>query len=119
MFRKLLKSKIHRAVVTGSDLNYVGSITIDKNLLEKAGIREFEFVHVVNINNGARFETYTVAGLADSGVIELNGAAARQAQPGDRIIIMTYVHLEEPLPEKWHPTIVLVDEMNKIEEILC
>ena len=119
MFRKLLKSKIHRAVVTGSDLNYVGSITIDKNLLEKAGIREFEFVQVVNINNGARFETYAVAGQPDSGVIELNGAAARLAQPGDRIIIMTYIYIEEPLPEEWQPTIVLVNDQNKVEEILC
>ena len=119
MFRKLLKSKIHRAVVTGSDLNYAGSITIDKNLLEKTGIREFEFVQVINIFNGARFETYVVAGQVDSGVIELNGAAARLAQPGDRIISMTYVHTEEPLPEEWETTIVLVNDQNKVEEILC
>ena len=119
MYRKLLNSKIHRAVVTGSELNYVGSITIDKNLLDKAGIREFELVQVVNINNGDRFETYTVAGQAESGVIELNGAAARLAQPGDKVIIMTYVYLEQPLPDKWQPTIVLVDDHNKIEEILC
>jgi len=119
MYRKLLKSKIHRAVVTGSELNYIGSITIDEMLLDKAGIREYEFVQVVNINNGARFETYAVAGERDSGIIELNGAAARLAQPGDRIIILTYGYSEEPLPEHWQPTIVLVNEKNRVEEILC
>ncbi len=76
-------------------------------------------MQVVNINNGARFETYVVAGKADSGIIELNGAAARRAQPGDRIIIMTYVYTEESLPDKWQPTIVLVNDQNKVEEILC
>jgi aspartate 1-decarboxylase len=119
MYRKMLKSKIHRAVVTGCELDYVGSITVDKNLLEQADIREYEYVQVVNITNGARFETYTIAGERDSGMIELNGAAARLAQPGDRIIIMTYVYNEQPLPEIWQPTILLVNDHNQVEEILC
>jgi aspartate 1-decarboxylase len=119
MHRKFLKSKIHRGVITGTDMNYVGSITIDGELLEKADIGEYELVQVVNITTGARMETYSVAGDYGSGVIELNGAAARLAQPGDRVIIMTYVYLEEPLQESWKPKIVLLNDQNQIQEELC
>jgi aspartate 1-decarboxylase len=116
MYRTLLKAKIHRAVVTDADLNYDGSLTVDKTLLDAAGIREFELVHVVDVESGARLETYTIAGEPGSGVVQANGAAARLVQPGDHIIIMSYVLIEEPLPEEWHPTVVLVDEENDIRE---
>ncbi len=119
MYRKMLKSKIHRAVVTGSSLNYIGSITIDKDLLDQAGIKEYELVQVVNINNGARLETYAVKGAEGSGVIEMNGAASRMAEIGDRIIIMTYAYVEEPLPDQWQPCILLVNDQNQVEKILC
>lgn len=119
MSRKLLRSKIHRATVTDSNLEYEGSITIDKNLLEKAGIVEYELVQVVNLNNGARFETYTITGEAGSGAIELNGAAARLAQVGDQVIIMSYELVEDQDLENWIPTRVLVDENNQVREVLC
>jgi aspartate 1-decarboxylase len=119
MYRKMLKSKIHRAVVTGTDLSYEGSITIDRDLLDKAGIRKFEFVQVVNLNNGARFETYAICGEPGSGIIELNGAAARMAQPGDEVIIMSYLYAEEPLLDNWQPEIILVGAHNQIEEEPC
>ena len=119
MYRKLLKSKIHRAVVTGTDLNYEGSITIDKDLLDQADLHEYEFVQVVNITNGLRFESYIVLGEPGSGIIELNGAAARLAYQGDRIIIMSYVLVDEPLLDKWQPTILLVNDQNQVQEILC
>ena len=115
----MLKSKIHRAVVTGTELHYEGSITIDKNLMDQAELREFEFVQIVNISNGHRLETYVVAGDPDSGIIELNGAAARLACVGDKIIIMAYVLVEEPLPKKWQPTILMVDDQNSVGEVLC
>lgn len=86
----MLKSKLHRATVTGSDLNYVGSITIDQDLLELADILENEQVHVVDVNNGARFETYTIAGARGSGVMQINGAAARLVHTGDVVIVMSY-----------------------------
>ena len=117
MYRTLLRSKIHRAVVTAADLNYQGSLTIDVELLEASDIREFEMVQVVNINNGARLETYTIAGERGSGIIQLNGAAARLASVGDHIIIMAYALVEEPLPENWSPTIVYVDDDNHVTEI--
>ena len=116
MYRKLLKSKIHRAVVPGTELDYEGSITIDRSLLKQAGIKEFEYVQVVNVATGARFETYTLAGEPDSGIIELNGAAARLGQQGDRIIIMSHILVSEPLPENWHPTIVLVNDQNQVRD---
>lgn len=117
MYRKLLKAKIHRAVVTDADLNYDGSLTVDKSLLDAAGIREFELVQVVDIESGARLETYTIAGEPGSGEIKANGAAARLVQTGDHIIIMSYALVEEPLPEAWQPTVVLVNEENGIREI--
>ena len=119
MSRKMLRSKIHRATVTDANLNYEGSITIDRDLLEKAGMAEYELVQVANINNGARFETYIIAGDSGSGSIELNGAAARLVHPGDLIIIMAYDLVSDSQIADWKPTLVLVDEKNKVKEILC
>lgn len=117
MFLTMLKSKIHRATVTDANLNYTGSITIDQTLLEASSILPHEKVQVVNINNGARFETYVITGPPDSGVVCLNGAAARLVQPGDLIIIISYmlVTLEEAQAIK--PTIVMVNEQNQITEV--
>ena len=118
MFRTLLGGKIHRATVTQADLNYVGSITIDQDLLDAADICVNEKVQIVNNNNGARFETYTIAGERGSGIVCLNGAAARLVQAGDIVIIMSYVLLSEPEIAAHQPKVVLVDGANKIREIL-
>ena len=118
MFRTLLGGKIHRATVTQADLNYVGSITVDDDLLDAAGILVNEKVQIVNNNNGARLETYTIAGQRGSGVICLNGAAARLVQPGDVVIIMSYVLLSEPEISAHEPKVVLVDEANRIREVI-
>lgn len=117
MYRTMLKSKIHRAVVTNADVGYEGSLTVDSTLLEAAGMREYELVQVADVENGARFETYLMSGPAGSGIIQANGAAARLVQPGDHVILMTYVQVSEPLPETWTPTIVLVDEQNRVREV--
>ncbi|NOZ30155.1 MAG: aspartate 1-decarboxylase [Chloroflexi bacterium] len=117
MHRTLLFAKIHRATVTAANIHYEGSITIDSDLLHASGIRPYERVQVVDVDNGARLETYVIAGPAGSGAIELNGAAARQIQVGDKVIIMAYAQVPEPLPEDWDPTIVLVDERNRVAEI--
>lgn len=109
----MLKAKIHRAVVTQAELDYVGSITVDSALLEKAGIMEYEKVQVVDIDNGSRFETYTIAGEENSGVICLNGAAARCVTKGDRVIIMAYCSLTPDEAKTHKPTVVFVDENNK------
>lgn len=111
---KMLKSKIHRATVTQAELNYIGSITVDSTLLSAAGIFEYEQVQVVNINNGERFETYTIAGESGSGIICLNGAAARCAQSGDKVIIMAYASMTEEDAKSHSPRVVFVDENNKI-----
>ncbi len=113
----MLKGKIHRAVVTQSELNYVGSVTVDCALLKAAGILEYEKVQVVDINNGERFETYTIAGEENSGVICLNGAAARRVQRGDKIIIMAYCSMTGDEAQKHKPVVVFVDEENKITKI--
>jgi aspartate 1-decarboxylase len=118
MLRNLFKSKIHRAVVTEACLNYVGSITIDEELLEAADILVNEKVQVVNINNGERFETYAIPGPRGSGVICLNGAAARLAQVGDKVIIMTYVMVSDEEAKAWQPTVIVVDENNKLSRTL-
>lgn len=110
MFRTLLKSKIHRATVTGSDLNYVGSITIDADLLEVADIVEHEQVHVVDVNNGARFETYTIAGERGTGVMQINGAAARLVHTGDVVIVMSYAQYEREEVLEHQPVVVNIDE---------
>ena len=118
MYRKLLKAKIHRAVVTEADLHYEGSLTVDKDLLDAADIREHEMVQVVDIDNGARFETYAIIGEAGSGEIKANGAAARLIHPGDRIIIMTYGYVPDPELAHWQPKIILMNDDNTIKEIL-
>lgn len=110
----MLKGKIHRAVVTQAELNYVGSITIDTDLMKAAGILEYQMVQIVDVENGNRFETYTIAGEAGSGIICLNGAAARMAQAGDHVIIMAYAQLSEEESKQHQPNVVLVDENNKI-----
>jgi aspartate 1-decarboxylase len=113
----MLKSKIHRAVITEAKLNYVGSITIDKSLMDNANILEYEKVQIVDIDNGNRFETYAIAGDAGSGVMCINGAAARCVQPGDKIIIMTYCQINEEEAKQFKPTVVFVDENNNVTEI--
>lgn len=116
MLLNMFKSKIHRATVTQANLNYVGSITIDKTLLEASGILPGERVQIVNNHNGARLETYVIEGPADSGVICLNGAAARLVQPGDNIIIIAYCLVDENEAKTLKPKIVFVDDKNKIVE---
>ena len=113
----MLKGKIHRATVTQAELDYVGSITVDEALLDAAGIREYQKVQVVNINNGNRIETYTIAGEKDSGVICLNGAAARHFSPNDLVIIMAYASYSEKDLENYSPKVVFVDDENKIKKI--
>jgi aspartate 1-decarboxylase len=113
----MLKSKIHRAVVTQAELNYVGSITIDTELLEAAGIFEYEKVQIADVDNGERFETYVIAGEKGSGVICLNGAAARCVQKGDKIIIMAYCNVDAEEAKAIKPDVVFVDENNKISKI--
>ena len=112
MRRVMLRSKIHRATVTEADLNYTGSLTVDKDLLEAADMLHFEQVQVVNINNGARFETYLIEGERGSGTICVNGAAARLVQVGDRIIVFSYVDIDDDEAREWQPKIVLVGERN-------
>ncbi len=118
MFRTMLGGKIHRATVTEADLNYVGSITVDQDLLDAAGICVNEKVQIVNNNNGARLETYTIPGERGSGVICLNGAAARLVQKGDIVIIMSYVMMSNEEAKKHEPKVVLVNEKNKIRGII-
>jgi aspartate 1-decarboxylase len=117
MQRIMLKSKIHRATVTDCDLHYVGSITIDPDLLEAADIREFEQVAVVDVNNGARFETYTIAGERGSGDMRLNGAAARLVHVGDTIIVISYASYDPDDLEHYNPCVVHVDTHNQIIQV--
>ena len=112
MQRTMLKSKIHRATVTDANINYIGSITIDVDLMMAADILPYEKVHVVDVDNGARLETYAIEGPSGSGAIELNGAAARLITTGDRVIIMSYAQIEDAEARKLRPTVVLVDERN-------
>lgn len=118
IFRTLLNGKIHRATVTEADLNYVGSVTIDQDILDAANIAVHEKVQIVNNNNGARFETYTIAGQRGSGVICLNGAAARMVQTGDVVIIMSYVQISNDELPQHRPNVVIMDEHNHIKEII-
>lgn len=113
----MLKSKIHRATVTQAELDYVGSITVDADLLESAGILEYEKVLVVDITNGSRLETYTIAGERGSGIICLNGAAAKLIDAGDTVIIMAFAEMDEKEAKEFKPTVVFVDEDNKIKSI--
>ncbi|MDO4216062.1 MAG: aspartate 1-decarboxylase [Bacteroidales bacterium] len=110
----LLKAKIHRATVTQADLDYVGSVTIDTNLLEEAGILEYEKVQIVDINNGNRFETYTIAGEAGSGIICLNGAAAKCVTVGDKVIIMAYANMTPEEAKEHKPMVLFVNDENQI-----
>jgi aspartate 1-decarboxylase len=110
----MLKSKIHRATVTGSDLHYVGSITVDADLLEAADILEHELVHVLDVDNGARFETYTIAGAPGSGEIKINGAAARLVHTGDTVIVVSYGEYEKEELEMYEPKVVHVNKDNEI-----
>lgn len=114
--RTMLKSKIHRAVVTGADLHYQGSVTIDRDLMRAADMVEYEKVAILDIENGNRFETYVIEGAPGSGVICLNGAAARLVQAGDHVIILSYVEVEATSTEleNWSPRLVFVDERNRI-----
>ena len=110
---ELLKGKIHRATVVQAELDYVGSITVDSALLEAAGILEYEKVQIVDVNNGQRFETYTIAGERNTGIICLNGAAARCVSVGDKVIIMCYAQLDAEEARTHHPKVVFVDEQNR------
>lgn len=113
----MLKSKIHRAIVTQADLDYIGSITIDEELLEASDIYEYEKVEIADIDNGNRFETYAIAGERGSGIICLNGAAARLVNVGDKIIIMAYAHMTPTEKASFSPTVVFVDEHNRPTKI--
>lgn len=113
----MLKSKIHRATITEANLNYVGSITIDKTLLKAAQLLPYEKVQIVDINNGNRLDTYIIEGEEDSGIICLNGAAARLVQPGDKVIIMSYAQMDLDEAKKCNPVVVFVDQNNKVSEI--
>ncbi len=116
MLLEFLYSKIHRATVTDANLEYVGSITIDETLLKAANIKEWQKVEILDVNNGERFQTYVIKGEPDSGCICLNGAAARKVQKGDKVIIVTYAQMEEKETQNHKPTIVIVDDNNKISE---
>ncbi|MFG3226462.1 aspartate 1-decarboxylase [Kitasatospora sp. NPDC048194] len=114
MLRTMLKSKIHRATVTQADLHYVGSVTVDEDLLDAADLLPGELVHIVDINNGARLETYTIAGPRGTGVIGINGAAARLVHPGDLVILIAYGQMDTAEAKGYQPKIVFVDERNRI-----
>ena len=113
----MFKSKLHRATVTQAEINYVGSVTIDSELLEKSGILPGEKVQIVNINNGERFETYTIEGEAGSGTICINGAAARLVQVGDKVIIIAYALMDEQEARTFEPKVLVMDEHNKIVRV--
>ena len=114
MLRTMMKSKIHRATVTQADLHYVGSVTVDEDLLDAADLLPGELVHIVDITNGARLETYTIAGERGSGVIGINGAAARLVQPGDLVILIGYAQMETAEARDLRPHVVFVDAHNRV-----
>lgn len=118
MIRMMMNGKIHRATVTEANLNYVGSITIDRDLLDAAGMLPNEKVQIVNNNNGARFETYIIEGERGSGVICVNGAAARLVQPGDIVIILNYVYLSDEEARTHQPNVLIMDEQNRVKELI-
>ena len=117
MLVNMLKGKIHRAVVKQAELHYVGSITVDPVLMEAAGIYEYEYVQIVDVENGNRFETYTIAGEPGSGMICLNGAAARQVAVGDHVIIMAYAQMTPEEAKEHKPHVVFVDDENQISKV--
>lgn len=114
MFRQMLRSKIHRVLVTDANLEYEGSLTVDEDLLEAAGILPYEFIMISNLNNGERFSTYAMAGKRGSGEVVLNGPTARKAVVGDKIIIFCYEYYGEEEAKRHHPRIILVDDKNRI-----
>ena len=114
MLRTMMKSKIHRATVTQADLHYVGSVTVDEDLLDAADLLPGELVHIVDITNGARLETFTIAGPRGSGVIGINGAAARLVQPGDLVILIGYGQMETAEARTFRPSVVFVDADNRV-----
>ncbi|NJP38906.1 aspartate 1-decarboxylase [Alkalicoccus luteus] len=116
MFREMMGAKLHQAVVTEANLQYVGSITIDQDLLDEVGLLENEKVQVVNNNNGARLETYIISGQRGSGTVCLNGAAARLVQPGDRVIIISYKWMSEEEAAKHVPNVAILDDQNRVTE---
>lgn len=118
MFRTMMNGKIHRATVTEANLNYVGSITIDQDILDAVGMMPNEKVQIVNNNNGARLETYIIPGERESGVVCLNGAAARLVQPGDIVIIISYVLVPEEKAASHQPKVAIMDENNRIKELI-
>lgn len=117
MILTMFKSKLHRATVTQADINYVGSVTIDSALLRQSGILPGEKVQIVNINNGERFETYTIEGEAGSGILCINGAAARLVQVGDKVIIISYAMMDENEAKIFKPTVLVLDDQNNIIRI--
>ncbi|HLR79957.1 MAG TPA: aspartate 1-decarboxylase [Bacillota bacterium] len=118
MFRTMMKAKIHRAIVTEANLNYIGSVTIDQAILEKVDILPHEKVHIVNNNNGARLETYVIPGERNSGVICLNGAAARLVQTGDTVIIIAYALIANEQLSSFKPKVAIMNEHNHIEQLI-
>jgi aspartate 1-decarboxylase len=114
MLRTMMKSKIHRATVTQADLHYVGSVTVDEDLLDAADLLPGELVHIVDVTNGARLETYTIAGERGSGVIGINGAAARLVQPGDIVILIGYAQMDTEEARAFRPSVVFVDADNRV-----
>ena len=114
MYISLLRSKIHRAVVTSIDISYEGSITVDMDLLDKAGIYLHEKVLIADVENGARFETYVIPGGRSTGTIQINGAAGRLVSIGDHIIIMAFAHVEDPPPNNWQPKVISLNEDNTV-----
>jgi aspartate 1-decarboxylase len=114
MQRHLMKSKIHRATITSADLHYEGSLTVDQDLLDAADLLNYEEIQVVNVNNGARFTTYVIPGPRGSGVVQLNGAAARLGLPGDIVILIAYGVIEDAEAQRFVPRVVFVDEQNRI-----
>lgn len=118
MFRTMMKAKIHRARVTEANLNYVGSVTIDQDIIDKVGILPHEKVQIVNNNNGARLETYVIPGERGTGVVCLNGAAARLVQPGDTVIIVTYAILSDEELVTFKPKVALMNDNNEVEQVI-
>ena len=114
MQRHLMKSKIHRATITSADLHYEGSLTVDQDLLDAADLLSYEEIQVVNVNNGARFTTYVIPGARGSGVVQLNGAAARLGLPGDVVILIAYGVIDDEAAQRFVPRVVFVDEQNRI-----
>ncbi|CAI6081025.1 aspartate 1-decarboxylase [Cohnella sp. JJ-181] len=119
MLRQMMKSKLHRATVTEANLNYVGSVTIDQDLLELVDILPDEKVQIVNNNNGARFETYAIPGPRGSGVVCLNGAAARLVHPGDKVIIIAYGYMENEEAKRHKPRVAILDEDNRVVQMMA